>query len=419
MAEDARLSLNFCFFGVTFLDNLRDDRGRQETLRTQRTRNAFVSEAAQLTAALRAAIPCSHCRSERMHHCAAQLRRSLSQPGHCLRAVLACHAVRHDGSTDFRAPWSAHAWTIGPNFWHELARRTAPAAEPWSTTLHDAQAGAVTLHGALRREAGTRGRSCLVIVHGLGGSFDRHYCTTAALAAQHAGLSCLRFGLRGADRQGQDFYHGGLWADVHAAVSSEALADFEALYVLGYSLGGHVSLRYALEEPAPRVRAVAAVCAPLDLELSARHIDAPRSYVYRRHVLAGLNQIYAAVARRRSVPTPLPRVCSAHSLRTWDSLTVVPRFGFDGVADYYASMSVGPQLARLRVPSLLVQSTLDPMVPPWTYERHLARPAPRLQVRRVAAGGHVAFPHVADAAGRRGSLELQILEWLTRDAARA
>ena len=279
--------------------------------------------------------------------------------------------------------------------------------------------GRVTLHGALRREPGAPGRSCLVIVHGLGGSFDRHYCTTAALAAQHAGLSCLRFGLRGADRHGDDFYHGGLWADVHAAVSSEALADFEALYVLGYSLGGHVSLRYAVEGPAPRVRAVAAVCAPLDLALSAQHIDAPRSYVYRRHVLAGLNQIYGAVAGRHALPTPLPRVLCARSLRTWDSLTVVPRFGFDGVADYYARMSVGPALARLQVPCLLVQSTLDPMVPPWTYERHLAGPLPRLSVRRIAAGGHVAFPHVPDAAGQRGSLELQILHWLTHDAGRA
>jgi predicted alpha/beta-fold hydrolase len=321
--------------------------------------------------------------------------------------------VRQDGSTDFRAPWSAHAWTIGPNFWHDLARRAAPAADPWSTSLDDPRAGRVTLRGALRREAGARGRSCLVIVHGLGGSFDRHYCTHAALAAQRAGVSCLRFGLRGADRGGDDFYHGGLWADVHAAISSEALADFETLYVLGYSLGGHVTLRYALEAPAPRVRAVAAVCAPLDLELSARHIDAPRSYVYRRHVLAGLNEIYGAVARRHAVPTPLAHVLAAHSLRTWDSLTVVPRFAFDGVADYYGRMSVGPELHRLQVPALLVQSTLDPMVPPWTYERHLARPLPRLTVRRVAAGGHVAFPRLPGASGQRESVEAQILAWLT------
>jgi predicted alpha/beta-fold hydrolase len=325
--------------------------------------------------------------------------------------LLRCRTVRHAGSTDFRAPWSAHAWTILPNVWHDLIKRQAPAGEPWSTNIDDPQKGRVSLCGSLRREAGARGRRCLVIVHGLGGSYDRPYCVIAAHAAQRAGLSCLLFGLRGTDRQGDDFYHGGLWADVHAAVSSDALADFEALYVLGYSLGGHVSLRYAIEGTAARVRAVAAVCAPLDLELSSQHIDAPSSYVYRRHVLSGLNEIYGAVAERRNVPTPLSQVLRAQSLRTWDSLTVVPRFGFENVAHYYGSMSVGPNLPRLQVPSLLVQSTLDPMVPPWTYERYLAKPLPRLEVRRYRAGGHVAFPRVPNDNGQPVQLEAQIIDW--------
>ena len=301
-----------------------------------------------------------------------------------------------------------------PNVWHDLTKRQAPRGEPWSTTLQDGHAGRVSLHGELRREPGPTCRRCLLSVHGPVRSFDRPYCVRAAHAAQRPGWSCLRFGLRGTDRQGDDFYHGGLWADVHAAVSSEALADFEALYVLGYSLGGHVTLRYAIEGPAARVRAVAAVCAPLDLSLSSQHIDAPGCYVYRRHVLSGLNEIYAAVAGQRSVPTPLPNVLRAQSLRTWDSLTVVPRFGFENVADYYGSMSVGPSLARLQVPSLLVQSTFDPMVPPWTYERYLTAPLPRLEVRRYPAGGHVAFPPVLDPGGRSAQLEALILEWFQR-----
>ena len=97
---------------------------------------------------------------------------------------------------------------------------------------------------------------------------------------------------------------------------------------LGYSLGGHVSLRYALDVSDPRVRAVAAVCAPLDLDRSATHIDALRSFIYRRHVLDGLNEIYNAVAARSTVPTPPARVARARRMRDWDSLTVVPRFRF-------------------------------------------------------------------------------------------
>lgn len=311
---------------------------------------------------------------------------------------------------------AAHAWTIAPSIWAKLRPRAAPQCEPWSTTLEDPNAGVITLHGALQRAQGPGANTCVIVVHGLGGSVERPYCILAALAAERAGIHCLRLGLRGADREGQDFYHGGLTQDIEAAVASAALAEFERIYLIGYSLGGHVTLRYATcANLDPRVRAVAAVCAPLDLALSAQHIDAPRSYLYRRHVLDGLNEIYGAVAERSPVPTPLAYALRAQALRTWDSLTVVPRFGFDGVAHYYREMSVGPRLRQLKVPSLLVQSTLDPMVPPWTYEPHLTRSLPKLELRRVASGGHVAFPPVSlDAGQPKALLEDSLLSWLTR-----
>jgi predicted alpha/beta-fold hydrolase len=292
-----------------------------------------------------------------------------------------------------------------------VLQRAAPIAEPWSTSLEDPDVGTIGIRGELRREPASK--RCLIVVHGLGGTIDRHYCIEAAAAAQRAGISCLRIGLRGADRCGEDFYHAGLVADVAAALASPALAEFEALYVLGYSLGGHVTLRYALEPTDARVRAVAAVCAPLDLELGAQLIDQARSVVYRKHVLDGLNEIYGAVSLRRAVPTALERVKRASRMREWDGLTVVPRYGFGSVENYYATMSVGPRLHQLRVRSLLVQSAHDPMVPPWTYEPHLQRALPMLEVRRLAAGGHVAFPHVSlDPATQPGPLADQILHWL-------
>jgi predicted alpha/beta-fold hydrolase len=290
--------------------------------------------------------------------------------------------------------------------------RIAPAARAWSTTLEDPRIGPLTLHGALRDETGAT--QCLVVVHGLGGSIDRPYCIDAAQAAQRAGISCLRFGLRGADRHGEDFYHAGLVADLDAALASSALAAYERVYVLGFSLGGHVTLRYALGQPAARVRALAAVCAPLDLELAAQLIDRPQSVIYRRHVLAGLNEIYAAVAQKRAVPTPLAEVLRADRLRTWDSLTVVPRFGFASVENYYSTMSVGPRLHELKLPSLLIQSVHDPMVPPWTYERHLAQPIRQLHVERLAFGGHVAFPNVRlRDVTHAAPLSDQVVAWLT------
>jgi predicted alpha/beta-fold hydrolase len=313
--------------------------------------------------------------------------------------------------SSFAQPLAAHAWTIMPNLVHRLSPRAAPASEPWSTVLDDPRVGAVTLRGRLRARAD--GDACLIVVHGLGGSPDSPYCAQAAWAAERAGMSCLRISLRGADREGDDFYHGGLAADLEAVVASADLRRFARLYVLGYSLGGHVSLRYALAPNDARVRAVAALCSPLDLGLGQQAIDRTRALIYRHHVLNGLKQIYTAVAKKRDVPTPLSRVLAVRTLREWDDLTVVPRYGFHSVDDYYAEMSVGPRLSQLQVPALLVHSTLDPMVPPWTYEPHLQRPLAKLTYHPIASGGHVGFPANVRLGERGpGVLEDQTVGWL-------
>jgi len=249
----------------------------------------------------------------------------------------------------------------------------------------------------------------VVVVHGLGGAIESHYCVRAAQAIDDAGWSSLRLALRGADRSGEDFYHAGLVADLEAAFASPELARYRRLFVLGYSLGGHVSLHAAVRRSDPRLAGVAAVCAPLDLDKSATAIDRPALWVYRHHVLSGLKEIYAAVAAKRSVPTPLPRILRVKTLREWDTLTVVPRYGFASVDDYYTRMSIGPRLSALTCPTLLLPSRHDPMVPPWAFESHLRDIPEALTVRWIDDGGHVGFPeHVA--------LESQALAWFAKQA---
>ncbi len=148
----------------------------------------------------------------------------------------------------------------------------------------------------------------LVLVHGLGGYIESHYMHRGAAAAEAAGLSCLRLNLRGSDPGATDYYHAGFTADVHAALASAELHRYRRVYVLGYSLGGHVVLRFATEPADPRVAAVAAVCSPIDLARSQVAIDASSLWVYRQYLLKNLKRIYAGVASRRPVPFPAERL---------------------------------------------------------------------------------------------------------------
>lgn len=296
-----------------------------------------------------------------------------------------------------------HYWTIAPRLRHGVRPQPAPESRPWETVLLDPVTGEVPVTGLLREVPGSE--ELLLLVHGLGGGIGSHYMLRAARAAEAAGLSCLRLNLRGCDRRSGDFYHAGLTADLHAALASEELTSYRRIYALGYSLGGHVALRLATEEGDPRLAAAAAVCSPLDLALSQREIDAPARWVYRRYLLASLNDLYAAVAARRPVPLPVEEAVRLRTIREWDDHIVAPRFGFADAGDYYARASVAHRLGELRVPALLLNSETDPMVPPEAVRASLKMPVPRLEVRWLSEGGHVAFPRELDADG-------QAIAWL-------
>lgn len=315
-----------------------------------------------------------------------------------------------------------HFWTVAPWLFHTIRPAPQPPTSLFSVRVADPKAGAARLSGRMRhlREV----KSLLVVVHGLGGSAESHYMRNAAAAAERAGLACLRLNLRGAGGGGADFYHAGLYEDLRAAIASPELARYERVFVLGYSIGGHIALRYAASgEVEPRVRAVAAVCPPIDLERSATAIDAPGRWLYRRHVLAGLKEMYVDVASRRAVPVPVREALSIGKIRAWDARIVAPRFGFQSAEHYYREESAAPRLGDLGVPTLLIAAEADPMVPADTLrpglESALAGASltapPKLDVRWLPLGGHVGFPTAVSLgfeALSGGGLEPQLVAWL-------
>lgn len=298
---------------------------------------------------------------------------------------------------------TGHLWTLWPTAAHLTRPQIPPPSQAWSTQVDDPDLGLITLSGRFSDAA--RSDTCLVIVHGLAGSPGSFYAIRAALAAERAGISHLRLCLRGADLSGQDIYHAGLVADLQAALRSADLERFRHLLVMGYSLGGHMSLRFALSPSDERVRGVAALCPPLDLSLTTEALNRPEARVYQRFVLHGLKSIYREVASRHAMAHPLDEVLGARTLREWDSLTVAPRFGFASAEDYYCRMSVGPTLGDVKIPTLLVMSDRDPMIPPWTHGELLQKPLPRVTVRKLDSGGHVAFP-------KRQALDDESIRWL-------
>jgi hypothetical protein len=308
-----------------------------------------------------------------------------------------------------------HTRTLYPQLRARLCGVPSSPFQSWQTTIDDADRGALRLTGELRDAPASD--TIVLLVHGLGGGPDSTYCRSTALALGQRGLATLSLALRGADLGGEDFYHVGQTADLHGAIASSALARYRRIYLLGFSMGGHVALHLAADVTDPRVIAIAAVCTPLDLLSMQEFIDDPRRRLYRDHVLDGLKAIYTAVAARRAVPTPAAEVQRVRSIYDWDRLTIAPRYGFRSAEHSYAELSVAQRLRSLRSPALLVAAEDDPMVAASLVRSHLPARSNGLDVRFARRAGHVAFPRNLDLGfGPRRGLVDQLLGWFRSQA---
>jgi hypothetical protein len=308
---------------------------------------------------------------------------------------------------------SGHAWTIGP----KLRDLTNPAEPPpsigWHRRVDRLDDRPVHVTGRYRHRGDSK--TLAILVHGLGGCADSGYVLRAARALDELGIATLRLSMRGADRSGEDIYHGGLTDDINAALTDPALAGYDRRFVIGFSLGGHIALRTAIDATDDRLTAAAAICSPLDLGAAQRGIDRPGQFVYREYLLRELRDGYRGLAERGAAPTPAERVARVRSLREWDALTVVPRFGFGDVDDYYRRASVAGDLGGLDRPALLVAARHDPMIGPSAIESGLSSASYRLTVRWSERGGHVFFPEKLDLGfGPRTGLIPQIMAWFER-----
>jgi predicted alpha/beta-fold hydrolase len=281
----------------------------------------------------------------------------------------------------FSAPvWlaSAHLQSLGASLplW----------APPRSFRPHGAESIRIPLPatGALRAAAWWQRRRApaALIIHGVAGSAASRYVVRAAVSLYRAGWHAIRLDLRGAGASLEEapaLYHAGLTEDPRAAFDALARDPrVDGVFLVGFSLGGHVLLRLAgeLGDAAPAsLRAVVSISAPLDLSAVSAALERAGVRVYQHYVLRNLVRTARAFARAN--PDRAPYVVSAlrslATVRAYDTAVVAPMHGFPSAESYYARTSAAPLLARIVVPTLIVHAEDDPLVPASTVRPWLPR----------------------------------------------
>jgi len=168
-----------------------------------------------------------------------------------------------------------------------------------------------------------------------------------------------------------------------------------ALYVVGFSLGGNVLLKWLGETPddglPPGLRAAVAVSVPFLLGVAARCLDRGFSRLYQAHLLRHLRASYRRkFSRLAGGPVDLTALTGLKNFFDFDDRVTAPLHGFDGAEHYYRVGSCRPWLRHISRPTLLIQARDDPFMDASVIpDPATLSPAVILEVHE--RGGHVGF----------------------------
>ncbi len=249
------------------------------------------------------------------------------------------------------------------------------------------------------------GTPTLLGLHGLGGSSDAHYMRGLAEKAWRRGWHVVLLNQRncgGTEHLTPGLYHSGLTADPVAVLRAlQAEAPLGAIAIVGYSLGGNLTLKLAGEletTPDLPVVAVAAISPTIDLSLCVDAIARPANALYQwnfvRNLKARMRRKAAAHPGRFDL-APLSRI---HTIRQFDDAYTAPLHGFSTAANYYHLASALRVTERVRVPALILAASDDPFVPVSQFQRDEIQDNPNITVRLSRHGGHCGFVGRATAS---------------------
>ena len=312
----------------------------------------------------------------------------------------------------YQAPWwlpGGHLQTIYAAL--APAPRIAWHRERWETPDGDF----IDLDWA-GRDANPAG-PLIALFHGLEGSSASPYARAIAAQALAMGWRCVVPHFRGCSGELNRLpraYHSGDSAEIGWILRRlEARhAAGGVLYAVGISLGGNALLKLLGEQGAAmNLQKAVAISAPLDLAAAGRSLDAGLSReIYTRIFLRTLKKKTFAKLRQKKISVDALRLKNARTFWEFDDTVTAPLHGFQGADDYWARSSSAPWLAKIRVPTLIINARNDPFMP----ESVLASVSEQLDkmpscviLEFPRGGGHAGFP------GRDRWLAKRVLDFLS------
>jgi uncharacterized protein len=240
-----------------------------------------------------------------------------------------------------------------------------------------------------------RGKEKVVIIsHGLEGNASRAYMKGMAKAFSEKGFDILAWNFRGCSEEMNKqlrFYHSGASDDLDVVVQHAKNVGYKEIYLIGFSLGGNLTLKYLGERsPYPEIKKAAVFSVPLNLYTSCLKISKPANWVYSERFLKSLkNKVIQKSRVLRDLDTK--GIENIKTILEFDDRYTAPIHGFGNALNYYTQCSSIHFIDSITIPTLIVNAQNDPFLSEECYPIEQMKNHRLVKFENPQWGGHVGF----------------------------
>ncbi len=234
----------------------------------------------------------------------------------------------------------------------------------------------------------------VIISHGLEGNSRRPYVLGMVKQFLLEGWGVLAWNYRGCGgkvNRKPNFYHSGFTVDLRSLVN-EIGTSYACVSLVGFSLGGNLTLKYLGEEGVNNnVKSAVVYSVPLDLAGCSIAIDSAKNSFYRNRFLKSLKRKIAS--KRVIMPNFLPSVdlAAIKTIYDFDDKITAVISGFENADDYYQQNSAMSFISNIGVPTLVVNAQNDPFLSRSCFDQGLFEQSGVVFLETPTSGGHVGF----------------------------
>ena len=308
---------------------------------------------------------------------------------------------------------SAHLQTVGAFF---IDGKPLPyKAVKHVVQLHDDDR--IVVHDD-KPESWITGDRIAILFHGLCGSHLSPCVARAADKLSRRGIRTIRVDMRGFGDStfiSRSHLHGGNFRDAMSVIDFvHRLSPLSKISLVGFSVGGNIVLKTLGvwgEDPHQQVDSAIAISPPVDLVHCSWNLRQRGNRLYESYFVSRLQSQLRQ--RRKKVKGLVDNQMSRFPTRLihWDDQFTAPCWGYRGALDYYEDASSAKQLNQVNVPTIILTSQDDPVIPVAMYSEY--EMSESIELIATQQGGHLGFYGQGAKDPDRYWLDWRICQWVT------